>query len=106
MGVPLTPIITREPIELSALRGRTLAVDGNAELYQFLALIRLRDGTPLQDSRGRVTSHLSGLFYRVTRLIADYDVNLVFVFDGTPPPLKWREVARRRAIRKRYEGER
>jgi flap endonuclease-1 len=106
MGVPLTPIITKETIELSALRGRTLAVDGNAELYQFLALIRLRDGTPLQDSKGRVTSHLSGLFYRVTRLMADYALNLVFVFDGTPPPLKSREVARRRALRQRYEGER
>ncbi len=43
MGVVLTPIITKETIALSALRGRTLAVDGNGELYQFLALIRLRD---------------------------------------------------------------
>ncbi len=103
MGVVLTPIITKETITLSALRGRTLAVDGNAELYQFLALIRLRDGTPLQDSKGRITSHLSGLFYRVTRLIAEHGVNLVFVFDGTPPVLKAREVARRRAVRQRYE---
>src|SRR5437667_10337267 len=69
MGVVLTPIITKETISLSALRGRTLAVDGNGELYQFLALIRLRDGTPLKDSSGRITSHLAGLFYRTTRLI-------------------------------------
>ena len=74
VGVVLTPIITKETLALSALRGRTLAVDGNAELYQFLALIRLRDGTPLQDSKGRITSHLSGLFYRVTRLIAEHGV--------------------------------
>jgi len=40
MGVILTPIITKETISLSALRGRTLAVDGHGELYQFLALIR------------------------------------------------------------------
>ena len=106
MGVLLTPIITKETISLSALRGKTLAVDGNAELYQFLALIRLRDGTPLQDSKGRITSHLNGLFYRVTRLIADHAVNLVFVFDGAPPDLKAREVARRRAIRQRYQDER
>lgn len=71
MGVLLTPIITRDTIALGALRGQTLAVDGNGELYQFLALIRLRDGTPLQDSKGRTTSHLSGLFYRTTRLMAD-----------------------------------
>jgi len=106
MGVVLTPIVTKETITLSALRDRTLAVDGNAELYQFLALIRLRDGTPLQDSKGRITSHLSGLFYRVTRLIAEHGVRLIFVFDGTPPPLKAREVAKRRTVRERYEAER
>jgi flap endonuclease-1 len=105
MGVGLTPIITKETITLSSLRDKTLAVDGNGELYQFLALIRLRDGTPLQDSRGRVTSHLNGLFYRVTRLIADHGVGFVFVFDGKPPALKAREVAKRRAIRDRYQQE-
>lgn len=85
MGVVLTPIITKDTIALDALRGRTLAVDGNGELYQFLALIRLRDGTPLRDSKGRTTSHLSGLFYRSTRLMADHGVRLAFVFDGEPP---------------------
>jgi hypothetical protein len=44
VGIVLTPIITKETIALDALRGKTLAVDGNAELYQFLALIRLPDG--------------------------------------------------------------
>ena len=106
MGVVLTPIITKDTLALGELRGRTLAVDGNAELYQFLALIRLRDGQPLHDSRGRITSHLSGLFYRVTRLVAEHGVKLAFVFDGTPPALKAREVAKRRAVRERYEQER
>src|SRR6476660_8897014 len=106
MGVLLTPIVTKETIALDALRGRTLAVDGNGELYQFLALIRLRDGTPLRDSKGRTTSHLSGLFYRSTRLMADHGVRLTFVFDGEPPPLKAHEIAKRRAGRQRYEEER
>ncbi len=90
---------------MAELRGRTLAVDGNGELYQFLALIRLPDGTPLKTSRGRITSHLSGLFYRVTRLIAEHGVSFVFVFDGTPPALKAREIAKRRAVRDRYQEE-
>ena len=106
MGVVLTPIITKDTIALDALRGRTLAVDGNGELYQFLALIRLRDGTPLRDSKGRTTSHLSGLFYRSTRLMADHGVRLAFVFDGEPLPLKAREIAKRRAGRQRYQEER
>jgi flap endonuclease-1 len=105
MGVPLTPIVVKETIRLEDLRGKTLAVDGNGELYQFLALIRLRDGTPLRDGSGRVTSHLSGLFYRTTRLIADYGLQLVFVFDGAPPALKSAELERRRAMRQRYDEE-
>src|SRR3954462_15556822 len=106
MGVVLTPIITKETLALDDLNGRTLVVDGNGKLYQFLALIRLRDGTPLQDSKGRTTSHLSGLFYRTTRLIADHKVRLVFVFDGAPPARKADEIAKRRAVRQRYEQER
>src|SRR4051812_5628185 len=43
MGVLLTPIIVKQPLTLEELRGRTLAIDGHGELYQFLALIRLRD---------------------------------------------------------------
>src|SRR5205085_8611095 len=101
-----TPIIASQTLTLDDLRGRSLAVDGNGELYQFLALIRLRDGTPLRDSKGRITSHLAGLFYRTTRLIADYGLDLVFVFDGTPPALKAAELERRRAVRRRYEAER
>src|SRR5262244_2520955 len=99
MGVNLTPIIIKEPLRLTDLRGRRLAVDGNGELYQFLALIRLRDGTPLRDSSGRITSHLNGLFYRTTRLIADHALRLVFVFDGAPPSRKAQEIAKRREIR-------
>jgi flap endonuclease-1 len=106
VGVVLTPIITKDTIALSDLSGRTLAVDGNGELYQFLALIRLRDGTPLQDSKGRTTSHLSGLFYRTTRLMAEHALKLVFVFDGAPPTLKAREIAKRREIKTKYEEER
>jgi flap endonuclease-1 len=105
VGVPLTPIAVKDTIDLERLRGTRLAVDGHAELYQFLALIRLADGTPLRDSTGRVTSHLSGLFYRTTRLIAAYGLQLVFVFDGTPPALKSEALRRRRAVRERYEEE-
>jgi flap endonuclease-1 len=106
MGVLLTPIIVKQTLGLEALHGQTLAIDAHGELYQFLALIRLRDGTPLRDSTGRITSHLAGLFYRTTRLIADYALKLVFVFDGTPPSLKTAELQRRRTLRDRYEAER
>ena len=105
MGVALTPIVSKQSISLDELSRRRLAVDAHGELYQFLALIRLPDGTPLMGDDGRTTSHLVGLFYRTTRLVADYGLELVFVFDGEPPALKQAEIERRRAIRRRYEAE-
>ena len=105
MGVLLTPIVVKDTIALADLRGKRLAVDANGELYQFLALIRLPDGTPLKDPQGRITSHLSGLFYRTTRLVADFGLQLVFVFDGRPPVQKTAEIERRRSVRTRYEAE-
>lgn len=105
MGVNLTPIVVKQPLALEALRGRRVAVDGHGELYQFLALIRLPDGTPLRDREGRVTSHLSGLFFRTTRLVADHGLELVFVFDGKPPALKAAEIEKRRAVKARYDAE-
>jgi flap endonuclease-1 len=105
VGVLLTPIIVKQTVSLDELRGRILAVDAPGELYQFLALIRLRDGTPLRDSTGRITSHLAGLFYRTTRLIAEHGLRLVFVFDGAPPERKAAEIERRRAVKRRYDEE-
>jgi flap endonuclease-1 len=106
MGVLLTPIVTPQAIALDDLRGKTVAVDGQGDLYQFLALIRLRDGSPLSDASGRVTSHLSGLFFRTTRLIADHGLKLAFVFDGAPPAEKAEELERRRATKARFQQER
>lgn len=105
MGVLLTPIIEKRVVDLEAFRGRTIAIDGNLELYQFLSVIRLRDGSPLKDANGRVTSHLNGLMFRTTRLIADYAIQPIFVFDGTPPALKAREIEKRRAAREKAAKE-
>jgi flap endonuclease-1 len=105
LGVNLTPIIVKRVTSLEALSGKSMAVDAFNVLHQFLALIRTRDGTPLSDPQGRVTSHLVGLVFRTTRLIADYRMGLVFVFDGRPPQLKGGEVDRRRALRRKAEKE-
>ncbi|MFQ6065477.1 MAG: flap endonuclease-1 [Candidatus Bathyarchaeia archaeon] len=105
MGVNLTPIIVKKTIRLEDLRGKSLAVDANNMLYQFLSLIRTRDGTPLKDSSGRITSHLAGLMFRSTRLIHDYSIDLVFVFDGKPPKLKEQEIVKRRKLREKAREE-
>lgn len=98
MGVDLADIIPEQAIALDFLSGKTLAVDAYNALYQFLAIIRQPDGTPLKDRRGRVTSHLSGLLYRTANL-AEKGIRLAFVFDGKPPELKASEIQRRRRVR-------
>ena len=105
MGCNLRPIIVRKEIRLEDLHGRTLAVDANNMLYQFLSLIRTPDGVSLKDSQGRTTSHLAGLLFRSTRLMLDYDLRFVFVFDGQPHPLKARVLAERRAAREKARAE-
>jgi len=105
VGVQLTPITVRHPTTLESLRGRTFAVDGNLELYQFLSIMRTRDGTPLQDSHGRITSHLNGLIFRTTRLISEFEIRPVFVFDGPPPELKREEIRKRREAREKAQRE-
>jgi flap endonuclease-1 len=87
------------------LRGKVLAVDSNNMLYQFLSLIRTPDGVSLKDPQGRTTSHLAGLLFRSTKLMLDYNLKFVFVFDGQPHPLKARVLAERRAIREKARAE-
>ena len=101
----LTPILKREQTSLKALKGTSFAIDASIEIHQFLALVRKRDGTLFTDSQGRVTSPLIGLLTRTSRLIADFNMRPVFVFDGRPNPLKHRTIAMRREVRKKAEVE-
>jgi flap endonuclease-1 len=99
MGVDFGDSIPREKIQLEDISGWSLAVDGYNTLYQFLAIIRGMDGGHLKDSQGRVTSHISGLFYRNVNLM-ELGIKLVYVFDGKPPELKTEEIQRRSAQRR------
>jgi len=101
MGVNLGELVEPEEIEFSDLNDREIAVDAMNTLYQFLSIIRQRDGTPLKDSDGNITSHLSGLFYRNINLLEE-NIRPVYVFDGEMPDLKQKETSERR--RKREEA--
>jgi len=98
MGVDLGVIIPKKEMTLDELSGKSLAVDAYNALYQFLAIIRQPDGTPLKDRRGRITSHLSGILYRTSNLY-EKGAKVVYVFDGEPPELKEAEIKRRMQIR-------
>ncbi len=105
LGVLLTPILKREQTSLKALKGRSFAIDASIELHRFLALIRKPDGTLFTDQSGHVTSHLIGLLSWTSRLITEYSMNLIFVFDGPPNPMKRRTLDARRRARQKAEVE-
>lgn len=103
MGLQLKDLVQGKEIELKDLAGKRIAVDTYNILYQFLASIRSPDGSLLTDSHGNVTSHLMGLFTRTTHLM-QYNIRLIFVFDGKAPELKRREQERRRAVKEEAQA--
>ncbi|MBI2543164.1 MAG: flap endonuclease-1 [Candidatus Aenigmarchaeota archaeon] len=103
MGVQISNIIPSKEIELTDLTGKRIAIDALNTLFQFLAIIRDRmTGEPLKDSKGRITSHLSGLFYRTSNLI-EVGIKPIFVFDGKPPEFKRETLKEREAVKKEAE---
>ncbi|RLF83627.1 flap endonuclease-1 [Thermococci archaeon] len=98
MGVPIGELLPKKELELENLNGRKVAIDAFNAIYQFLSTIRQRDGTPLMDSKGRITSHLSGLFYRTINLM-EAGIKPAYVFDGKPPEFKKKELEKRAEAR-------
>ncbi len=104
LGVDLSPILKPEPKTLADFQGKVIAIDAYNALYQFLSIIRQPDGTPLKDRRGRVTSHLSGILYRTSNMVAE-GIQPIFVFDGEPLALKRKTIVGRVDRRQRAERE-
>lgn len=111
MGSPLRSFTVREDKSLKDLATyggtfeRTAAIDTYTWMYQFLHKIRdYETGKPLTDDEGRVTSHLSGLYYRTMNLL-EAGVKPVFVFEGGYPDLKEEEVKSRRQSKEKAQRE-
>ncbi len=98
LGVDFKDLVPKTPVKLEDLSGKIIAIDAYNAIYQFLAIIRQPDGTPLKDSTGKITSHLSGLFYRTSNLV-EMGIKPIYVFDGIPPTLKAAEIERRRQVK-------
>ena len=102
MGVKLKDIIEPETISIKDLEGRVVSIDAFNTLYQFLSTIRQRDGRPLSDEHGNVTSHLSGILYRNSSMI-EKGIKPIYIFDGQAPELKSETQAKRREVREESE---
>lgn len=92
MGIKsLTNTIKKEAPEsithenLYRLSGKKVAVDASLIIYQNLLNIGNR---PLfKNSKGKITNHLSGLFYKIVNYLS-LNIELIFIFDGRPPSIK------------------
>jgi flap endonuclease-1 len=102
MGADIGDLLEREEVELEYFSGRKIAIDAFNTLYQFISIIRQPDGTPLKDSQGRITSHLSGILYRMSNMV-EIGIRPVFVYDGEPPVFKKAEIEERK--KRRVEAE-
>lgn len=76
MSTNISAIIPKKEIKLSDLSGKKIAIDTYLALYQFLRVM-----PPFTDRKGRITSHLVGLFFRTTHFMA-LGIKPCFVFDG------------------------
>jgi len=98
MGINLGDLFKQEKISYDDLHDRIIVIDAYNVLHQFLASIRQRDGTPLKNSKGEITSHLSGLFHRTGNMV-EARIRPVFSYDGKPHILKAKTLEERK-IRK------
>ena len=82
--------ITHE--NLYKLSGKKVAVDASLILYQQL----LNTPRVFRNKDGKITNHLTGVFYKIMNYIA-LNIELIFVFDGKPPENKKECIENRKA---------
>jgi flap endonuclease-1 len=100
MGVQFNELIPKKEISLKDLKNKTVAIDSMNILYQFLSSIRLRDGSPLRNSKGEITSTYNGIFYKNVYMLEN-DITPVWIFDGKPPELKTKTREERKKVKEK-----
>ncbi|GAV03242.1 hypothetical protein RvY_13694 [Ramazzottius varieornatus] len=85
---------TSRPVTPESLENQILAVDVSIWMHQAVKGVRERRGAiPRTED-----AHLLVMFHRICKLL-HYRIKPIFVFDGTPPAVKQRQMERRRRIR-------
>ena len=69
------------------LSGKRIAIDASLYIYQCLMNVR-HDGKYLTNDDDKVTSHISGLFYKNINLLSN-NITPIYIFDGKPPDEKY-----------------
>ena len=69
------------------LSGKRVAIDASLYIYQCLMNVR-HNGKSLTNNDDKVTSHISGIFYKNVNLLS-MNITPVYIFDGKPPAEKY-----------------
>jgi flap endonuclease-1 len=104
MGVDIGDLFKQEKVSFKDLHDRIIIIDAFNVIHQFLSSIRQRDGTPLKNSKGEITSHLIGLLHRTGNMV-EARIRPVYVFDGKPHPLKAKTLEERKKRKELAEKE-
>jgi len=104
MGVDIGDLFKQEKISFKDLHDRIIVIDAFNVIHQFLSSIRQRDGTPMKNSKGEITSHLIGLLHRTGNMV-EARIRPCYVFDGKPHPLKAKTLEERKKRKERAEKE-
>ena len=75
-----------ETSQYHKLTGKKVAVDASLFIYQCLMNIR-NNGKYLTNNDNKVTSHISGIFYKNVNLLS-LNITPIYIFDGKPPEQK------------------
>lgn len=73
--------------QLHNLSGKRVAIDASLIMYQCLLNIRNNNGEQFTNNNNKVTSHISGIFYKIINLLS-VNITPIVIFDGKPPEEK------------------
>lgn len=90
-----------EDKELKSFRKKKVAVDATLMIYQSGIATRSR-GMDLVNKQGDITSHLSGIAYKILTMLSQ-GIIPIFVFDGKPPNIKQDTLDKRRCLKSQAE---
>src|ERR1700761_1303689 len=101
MGIKKLPKLIKDIAGDSAIRsykfskfkGWSVSVDANLIIHQTVIAMR-SSGKDMKNTKGELTSHLHGLFYKILIFLQNGMVP-IFVFDGKAPDIKNKTIEKR-----------
>lgn len=79
------------------LKNKIIGIDASFIIYKFVTAIR-STGKDLLNDKNEITSHLYGIFFKIIYFLK-FNIIPIFVFDGTPPNIKFNNLEQREELK-------